>query len=126
MSFYINTKGILKQVKEKKFKIEREIQYLFESNLQTIMGLELVKSEFKLHSHSTLTESYSTATESYSTVTESYSTVFYRNKSGECVALKDKTSTAIYNVTQNIFPYSKFKITDSKIAAVLELSNYLK
>ena len=33
------------QIKEKPFKLEREIQRLFEQNLQTIMNLELVKSE---------------------------------------------------------------------------------
>lgn len=48
MSLYTNTKGIVKEVKEKPFKLEREIQSLLESNLQTIMGLELVKSEFNI------------------------------------------------------------------------------
>lgn len=35
-------------VKEKPFKLEREIQNLFESNLNEIMNLQLVKSEFSI------------------------------------------------------------------------------
>jgi len=35
-------------VKEKPFKLEREIQIIFESNIETIMGLQLVKSEFTI------------------------------------------------------------------------------
>jgi predicted transport protein len=36
------------QVKEKPFKLEKEIQSIFESNLQNIMGLLFVKSEFTI------------------------------------------------------------------------------
>jgi len=35
-------------VKEKPFKLEKEIQKLFEANLKSIMGLEFVKSEFSI------------------------------------------------------------------------------
>lgn len=38
----------LEQIREKPFKLEREIQNLFESDLTLIMGLELVKSEFTI------------------------------------------------------------------------------
>ena len=38
----------LEYIKEKPFKLEREIQKLFESNLQDIMGLDVVKSEFTI------------------------------------------------------------------------------
>lgn len=38
----------LNLLKEKPFKLEREIQILFEENLSEIMGLELVKSEFTI------------------------------------------------------------------------------
>lgn len=38
----------LNLLKEKPFKLEREIQSLFESNLEMIMGIELVKSEFTI------------------------------------------------------------------------------
>lgn len=48
MSIYANTKGALSQIKEKPFKLEKEIQDLFEVNLSTIMGLQLVKSEFSI------------------------------------------------------------------------------
>jgi predicted transport protein len=37
-------------VKEKSFKLEKEIQKVFETNLSAIMGLELVKSEFTIKS----------------------------------------------------------------------------
>ncbi len=49
MNLY-NTKGKLKVVKEKPFKLEKEIQSLFENNLATIIGLQLVKSEFTIKS----------------------------------------------------------------------------
>jgi hypothetical protein len=46
MPIYKIIGGNLTQIKEKPFKLERDIQNLFEENLNTIMGLELVKSEF--------------------------------------------------------------------------------
>ena len=46
MALYINQTGKLKEVKEKPFKLEKDIQKVFEANLPAIMGLELVKSEF--------------------------------------------------------------------------------
>lgn len=48
MALYINQKGKLKEAKEKPFKLEKDIQKVFEANLTTIMGLELVKSEFTI------------------------------------------------------------------------------
>lgn len=36
------------EINEKPFKLEREIQRMFEANLQQIMGLEMVKSEFTI------------------------------------------------------------------------------
>jgi RecB family endonuclease NucS len=48
MPLYNNNKGTISQVKEKPFKLERDIQNLFEENLNTIMGLKLVKSEFSI------------------------------------------------------------------------------
>ncbi len=38
----------LKIIKELPFALEKEIQSLFEANLKTILGLDLVKSEFKI------------------------------------------------------------------------------
>lgn len=46
MALYINHIGKLKVVKEKPFKLEKDIQKVFEANLFCIMGLEMVKSEF--------------------------------------------------------------------------------
>ncbi len=40
MALYINQTGKLKVVKEKPFKLEKDIQKVFETNLFTIMGLE--------------------------------------------------------------------------------------
>lgn len=48
MALYINQTGKLKEVKEKPFKLEKDIQKVFEANLSAIMGLELVKSEFTI------------------------------------------------------------------------------
>ena len=48
MIIYNTTGNKLVQVKEKPFKLEREIQSVFESNLQNIMGLLFVKSEFTI------------------------------------------------------------------------------
>ncbi len=48
MALFINESGKLKEVKEKPFKLERDIQKVFEDNLFTLMGLEFVKSEFAI------------------------------------------------------------------------------
>jgi len=48
MNLY-NTQGNnLNEVKEQPFKLERDIQLLFENNLENIMGLQMVKSEFTI------------------------------------------------------------------------------
>lgn len=48
MTLYLNTTGKLKEVKEKSFKLEKDIQKLFEANLDTVMNLQFVKSEFTI------------------------------------------------------------------------------
>jgi len=48
MALYTNDAGVLKELKEMPFKLERDLQKVFESSLSTIMGLELVKSEFTI------------------------------------------------------------------------------
>ncbi|NBG66205.1 DUF5655 domain-containing protein [Acidiluteibacter ferrifornacis] len=48
MPIYQNVKSSLSSIKEKPFKLEKEIQNLFESNLENIMGLQMVKSEFTI------------------------------------------------------------------------------
>lgn len=46
MQLYHQHKQILSSLKEKPFKLEKEIQTLFESNLEQITGYKFVKSEF--------------------------------------------------------------------------------
>ncbi len=48
MTLYTNQTGKLKEVKEKPFKLEKDIQKVFQANLYSVMGLELVKSEFTI------------------------------------------------------------------------------
>jgi len=58
MILYINETGKLKEVKEKPFKLEKDIQKVFETNLSAIMGLELVKSEFTIKNKRIDTSAY--------------------------------------------------------------------
>jgi len=48
MALFKNISSKLEGIKENPFKLEREIQCLFEKNLPLIMGLEFVKSEFTI------------------------------------------------------------------------------
>jgi hypothetical protein len=48
MTLYANTDGALKEVSEKPFKLERDIQTLFEMNLNEVMSLTVVRSEFSI------------------------------------------------------------------------------
>ncbi len=48
MAIYKLTQSKLTAVKDKPYKLEREIQRLFEENLPVIMGVEVVKSEFTI------------------------------------------------------------------------------
>jgi predicted transport protein len=48
MTQYLNISCKLKIINEKPYKLEKEIQKLFEANLPLIMGLEVVKSEFSI------------------------------------------------------------------------------
>ena len=47
--FKIENNGRLENIKEQPFKLEKEIQFLTETNLKSIFGLDFVKSEFKLN-----------------------------------------------------------------------------
>ena len=60
MALYINHTGKLKELKEKPFKLEKDIQKVFEANLYDIMGLELVKSEFTIKNKRIDTLAYDT------------------------------------------------------------------
>lgn len=48
MQLYHQQKGILLGLKEKSFKLEKDIQKLFESNIEQITGFKFVKTEFSL------------------------------------------------------------------------------
>ena len=48
MNLYKTHSNDISTVKEKPFKLEKEIQSLFESNLNELMNLQLVKSEFSI------------------------------------------------------------------------------
>ena len=49
MNLYLSTNNnSITILKEKPFKLEKEIQRLFENNLYEFMGLQLVKSEFTI------------------------------------------------------------------------------
>lgn len=48
MPIYTNLKGNLTYIKEKPFKLEKEIQSLFEANLKMVTELDLIKSEFTI------------------------------------------------------------------------------
>lgn len=48
MQLYHQQKNILLGLKEKAFKLEKDIQKLFESNIEQITGFKFVKSEFSL------------------------------------------------------------------------------
>lgn len=48
MIIYLNNSGKLNPLNQKPFKLEKDIQKLFESNLSTLMGFELVRSEFSI------------------------------------------------------------------------------
>jgi predicted transport protein len=48
MPIYAINGRILNEIPEKKFKLEREIQALFEANLKNLMALTIVKSEFTI------------------------------------------------------------------------------
>jgi predicted transport protein len=48
MALYKNSNSLLSPIKEEPFKLERNIQRIFEKNLMQIMGLEMVKSEFTI------------------------------------------------------------------------------
>jgi hypothetical protein len=47
MQIYSITNSKLLEISEKQFKLEREIQELFEANLNEVMGLTLIKSDFR-------------------------------------------------------------------------------
>ncbi|MDM1043069.1 MULTISPECIES: DUF5655 domain-containing protein [Empedobacter] len=51
MFIYKNSKENFSRLNEKQFKLEKEIQILFESNLDLLTGLKFIKSEFTIKSN---------------------------------------------------------------------------
>lgn len=65
MKIYQAKGNILSSVKEKPFKLEREIQSVFENNLNSIMDLELVKSEFTIKNKRIDTLAYDSSSKAF-------------------------------------------------------------
>jgi len=51
MEIYFNKKQNLSSIRTKPFRLEKDIQNLVESNLQTLFKLELIKSEFSINNY---------------------------------------------------------------------------
>jgi len=65
MKIYSSDHAKLNEVEEKPFKLERDIQLLFEDNLKQIMGLTLVRSEFTIKNKRIDTLAYDTQTNAF-------------------------------------------------------------
>jgi predicted transport protein len=65
MTLYANANGTLKEVAEKPFKLERDIQTMFETNLSEVMSLTLVRSEFSIKSRRIDTLAFDEATNAF-------------------------------------------------------------
>lgn len=65
MKIYTQNNGKLIEVSEKQFKLEREIQNLFEDNLDSLMGLTFVKSEFTIKNKRIDTLAYDSQTNAF-------------------------------------------------------------
>lgn len=65
MNLYQSNKSQLHILKEKPFKLEREIQNLFEQNLTLLTGLEFVKSEFSIKGKRIDTLAYDTQSNAF-------------------------------------------------------------
>lgn len=65
MPIYTKSNNTLTEVHEKPFKLEREIQSLFEENLSSVMGLSVVKSEFAIKNRRIDTLAFDEATKAF-------------------------------------------------------------
>jgi predicted transport protein len=63
--YNLKSKESISVLKEKPFKLEREIQTLFESNLNELMDLQLVKSEFSIKNKRIDTLAYDTQSNAF-------------------------------------------------------------
>lgn len=65
MQLFTQTKNQLTSLKEKPFKLEKDMQKLFEANLEVITGLRLIKSEFVVKSHRLDTLAFDSGSQSF-------------------------------------------------------------
>ena len=65
MTLYAINNATLKEVHEKPFKLERDIQALFEQNLKEVMALTLVRSEFTIKNRRIDTLAFDEATKAF-------------------------------------------------------------
>lgn len=134
MIIYNNTGSKLVQIKEKPFKLEREIQAIFESNLQNIMGLLFVKSEFTIKNKRIDTLAYDKQTnafiiieykrdKNYSVVDQglTYLNLMLQNKAEFILTynetLKDVLHSKDVDWTQSRVAFVSPSFTDNQISA---------
>jgi len=134
MIIYTTTGTKLVQVKEKPFKLEREIQAIFESNLQNIMGLLFVKSEFTIKNKRIDTLAYDKQTnafiiieykrdKNYSVVDQglTYLNLMLQNKAEFILTynetLKDVLHSKDVDWTQSRVAFVSPSFTDNQISA---------
>ena len=95
----------IKHIKEKPFKLERDIQNVFENNLKDIMGLTLVKSEFSIKN-------------------KRIDTLAYDNQSNAFIIIEYKRSKNISVVDQG-FTYLSLML-ENKADFIVEYNETLK
>ena len=105
MRLYRINKGKLAKIKEEPFKLERDLQKLVEENLDTLLGLQVVKSEFAIQDRR-----FDTLT--YDPEDKSFVIIEYK---------RDRNSS----VVDQGYTYLNLLI-DHKEAAVLEMNNHFK
>lgn len=105
MRLYQINKGKLSKIKEEAFKLERDLQRLVEDNLETLLGLQVVKSEFAIQDRR-----FDTLT--YDPEDKSFVIIEYK---------RDRNSS----VVDQGYTYLNL-LLDHKEAAVLEMNNCFK
>jgi predicted transport protein len=65
MTLYALSTGVLKEIQEKPFKLERDIQTVFEQNLKEVMALTLVRNEFTIKNRRIDTLAFDEATKAF-------------------------------------------------------------
>lgn len=105
MRLYQINKGKLSKIKEEPFKLERDLQKLVEENLDTLLGLQVIKSEFAIQDRR-----FDTLT--YDPEDKSFVIIEYK---------RDRNSS----VVDQGYTYLNLLI-DHKEAAVLEMNNRFK